>query len=43
VLMSEEPVIDLLMPPWAFGLIALGLLLALLVVTLVLGKGRPHG
>ena len=42
MLMSEEPVIDLLMPPWAFGAVALTLLLTLLVVTLVLGKGRPH-
>ena len=28
-------------PVW-FGVIALGLLLALLAITLVFGKGRPH-
>ena len=29
-------------PPIAIGLIAFGLLIALLVMTVALGKGRPH-
>jgi hypothetical protein len=42
MLMSEE-VIDLPVESWVFGATALGLLLALLVITLIFGKGRPHG
>ena len=30
------------LPPFAIGLIALGILIALLLVTLAFGKGRPH-
>ncbi len=41
MLMSEE-VIELPVEPWVFGTVALVLLLALLVVTLIFGKGRPH-
>jgi hypothetical protein len=41
MLMSEQ-VIELPVPAWVFGVTTLGLLLALLVVTLTLGKGRPH-
>ena len=29
-------------PPLVIGLIAFGLLIALLLVTMALGKGRPH-
>ncbi len=29
-------------PAWAFGLIAFGLLFILLMITLAIGKGRPH-
>ena len=33
---------ELPIPAWAFGVIAFGLLLALLLLTLSIGKGRPH-
>ena len=33
---------ELPIPAWGFGLIAFGLLLALLFLTLSIGKGRPH-
>ena len=33
---------ELPMPAWGFGLLAFGLLVALLMITLILGKGRPH-
>jgi len=33
---------DLPLPPLAIGLIAFGILLALLFITLSFGKGRPH-
>ncbi len=33
---------ELPMPPLVFGLIAFGLLVLLLVITVVLGNGRPH-
>ena len=33
---------DLPVPPVVFGLIAFGLLVLLLLITLALGKGRPH-
>jgi hypothetical protein len=29
-------------PAWGFGLIAFGLLMVLLLLTLSIGKGRPH-
>ena len=39
---GAEQTRDLPLPPLAFGLIAFGILLALLFVTLSFGKGRPH-
>jgi hypothetical protein len=33
---------ELPFPPLVFGLIAFALLVALLVITVALGKGRPH-
>ena len=33
---------ELPLPPIAYGLIAFGLLLILLAITVGLGKGRPH-
>ncbi|SDT11573.1 hypothetical protein SAMN04488543_3072 [Friedmanniella luteola] len=33
---------ELPLPPFAFGLIAFGLLVLLLAVTVAIGKGRPH-
>ena len=33
---------ELPIPAWGFGVIAFGLLLVLLLVTLSIGKGRPH-
>ncbi len=41
-LLETGVVRELPMPPWAFGLVAFGLLLLLLFLTLALGKGRPH-
>ena len=40
LLEAEGP--ELPMPSWAFGVLAFGLLLALLLITLSIGKGRPH-
>lgn len=34
---------DLGAPAWAFGLFSFGALVVLLVITMVFGKGRPHG
>ncbi|WP_375430567.1 hypothetical protein [uncultured Friedmanniella sp.] len=33
---------ELPVPPYVFGIIAFGLLVILLLITLALGKGRPH-
>jgi hypothetical protein len=33
---------ELPIPPWAYGVIAFGLLGLMMVITLALGKGRPH-
>ncbi len=33
---------ELPVPPYVFGLIAFGLLIVLLLITLSMGKGRPH-
>ena len=33
---------ELPFPPFVFGLIAFGLLNLLLIITVTLGKGRPH-
>ncbi len=41
-LLETEVTRELPIPAWGFGLIAFGLLLALLLVTLSIGKGRPH-
>ena len=41
-LLETEAASELPMPPWAFGVLAFGLLLLLLLITLSLGKGRPH-
>ncbi|HYP46375.1 MAG TPA: hypothetical protein VEQ66_14395 [Propionibacteriaceae bacterium] len=30
------------MPAWLFGVIGFGLLVALLWITMAIGKGRPH-
>ncbi len=39
---AEEAARELPMPAWAYGLLAFGLLLSLLVATLIFGKGRSH-
>lgn len=41
-MLMSEVVNELAFEPVWFGVIALVLLLALLVITLVFGKGRPH-
>ncbi len=41
-MLMSEVVNELPIEPVWFGVIALGLLLALLAITLVFGKGRPH-
>lgn len=41
-MLMSEVVNELPVEPIWFGAAALGLLLALLVITLVFGKGRPH-
>jgi hypothetical protein len=38
----EADVNKLPAPAWVFGLIAFGLLVSLLLITLAIGKGRPH-
>jgi len=38
----EAEVRELPAPPWVFGLIAFGILIALLLITLAIGKGRAH-
>ena len=39
---EAEALNELPVPAWAFGVIAFVLLLAMLMVTLAIGKGRPH-
>ena len=39
---GSEVTRDLPLPPLAIGLIAFGILLLLLFITLSFGKGRPH-
>ena len=39
---GTEQARELPVPPLAFGLIAFGILVVLLLVTLSFGKGRPH-
>ncbi len=41
-LLEAEAVRELPIPAWAFGVIAFLLLMALLALTLAIGKGRPH-
>jgi hypothetical protein len=39
---EAEALNELPVPDWAFGVIAFGLLFSLLMITLAIGKGRPH-
>ncbi len=41
-LLETEAGAELPIPAWGFGLLAFGLLIALLLITLSIGKGRPH-
>ena len=41
-LLETEVARQLPIPAWGFGLLAFGLLVGLLMVTLSIGKGRPH-
>jgi hypothetical protein len=41
-LLESEALRELPIPAWAFGVIAFGLLIGLLVLTLAIGRGRPH-
>jgi len=41
-LLEAEAVRELPIPAWAFGVIAFALLVGLLVLTLAIGRGRPH-
>ena len=41
-LLEAEAMRELPIPAWAFGIIAFGLLIGLLVLTLAIGRGRPH-
>ena len=41
--LEEAPHRDLGAPAWVFGLFAFGALAVLLLITLIFGKGRPHG
>ena len=41
-LLEAEAARELPIPAWAFGVIAFALLVSLLVLTLAIGKGRPH-
>lgn len=40
--LAAEETRELPVPPWVVGLLALGILLALLMMTLSFGKGRDH-
>jgi hypothetical protein len=42
LLQTEAPHIELPIPAWAFGVLAFGILLLLLLITWSIGKGRPH-
>ena len=39
---EAEALNELPIPAWGFGIIAFGLLVAMLMITLAIGKGRPH-
>ena len=41
-LLEAEAARELPIPAWAFGVIAFALLMGLLLLTLAIGKGRPH-
>jgi hypothetical protein len=41
-LLETEIVRELPAPAWVFGLIAFVILMALLFITMAIGKGRPH-
>ena len=41
-LLQTEVHRELPIPAWAFGVLAFGLLLILLLITWSIGKGRPH-
>ena len=41
-LLEAEALRELPIPAWAFGVLAFGLLMGLLLLTLAIGKGRPH-
>ena len=41
-LLQTEVTRELPIPAWAFGVLAFGLLLILLLITWSIGKGRPH-
>jgi hypothetical protein len=41
-LLQTEAARELPIDPWGFGVLAFVLLLGLLLVTLSIGKGRPH-
>jgi hypothetical protein len=42
LLALQTEVNELPIPAWGFGLIAFGLLAILMLITLSIGKGRPH-
>ena len=41
-LLETEVARELPAPAWVFGLIAFVILMALLFITMAIGKGRPH-
>lgn len=41
-LLQTEATRELPIPAWAFGVLAFGLLLILLLITWSIGKGHPH-
>jgi hypothetical protein len=41
-LLQTETHVELPIPAWAFGVLAFGILLLLLLITWSIGRGRPH-
>ncbi len=41
-LLETEVGRELPIPAWGFGVVAFGLLMVLMVITISIGKGRPH-